>query len=106
MARGSVVLSQELPVNGDSATVTFAATNQMAPKARLIVYAIRSSNQEILVDAIDFKVNGLFRNDVRSFRIRILTKVIILGEVAIISLSFKWSRVRYRQASGIEPSTI
>uniref|UniRef100_A0A914CMS6 TEP1-F n=1 Tax=Acrobeloides nanus TaxID=290746 RepID=A0A914CMS6_9BILA len=64
MARGSVVLSQELPVNGDSATVTFAATNQMAPKARLIVYAIRSSNQEILVDAIDFKVNGLFRNDV------------------------------------------
>lgn len=36
----------------------------MAPSARLIVYAIRSSNQEILVDATDFKVDGLFQNEV------------------------------------------
>lgn len=36
----------------------------MAPKSRLIVYAIRPTNNEILVDAIDFKVNGLFRNEV------------------------------------------
>lgn len=36
----------------------------MAPKSRLIVYAIRSGNQEILVDATDFKVDGLFRNNV------------------------------------------
>uniref|UniRef100_A0A7E4ZZW4 TEP1-F n=1 Tax=Panagrellus redivivus TaxID=6233 RepID=A0A7E4ZZW4_PANRE len=64
VSRGSVVLSQEIPVNGDLATVTFTATNEMAPKSRLVVYAIRTSNKEILVDAIDFKVNGLFRNDV------------------------------------------
>lgn len=36
----------------------------MAPKSRLVVYTVRPSNEEILVDAIDFKVNGLFRNDV------------------------------------------
>ena len=64
VSRGSVVLSQEIPVNGDLATVTFAAANEMAPKSRLVVYAIRNSNKEVLVDALDFKVNGLFRNDV------------------------------------------
>ncbi|PIO53031.1 hypothetical protein TELCIR_25653, partial [Teladorsagia circumcincta] len=36
----------------------------MAPKSRLIAYAVRSGNQEILVDATDFKVDGLFRNNV------------------------------------------
>uniref|UniRef100_A0AC34F584 Alpha-2-macroglobulin bait region domain-containing protein n=1 Tax=Panagrolaimus sp. ES5 TaxID=591445 RepID=A0AC34F584_9BILA len=64
ISRGSVVLSQEIPVNGDLATVTFTATNEMAPSARLVVYAIRTANKEILVDALDFKVNGLFKNDV------------------------------------------
>ncbi|VDK47723.1 unnamed protein product [Anisakis simplex] len=49
MARGSVVLSQELAVNGDLTTVTFTATPQMAPKARLVVYAVKPTNQEILV---------------------------------------------------------
>lgn len=51
-------------MNGDLATISFKATPQMAPKSRILVYAIRPSNQEILVDAIDFKVNGLFRNEV------------------------------------------
>lgn len=64
MARGSIVLSRDIPVNGDSASISFQTTSQMAPKARLIVYAVRSSNREILVDATDFKVNGLFRNNV------------------------------------------
>lgn len=64
VARGIVVLSEDINISGDLATITFTATPQMAPKSRLVVYAIRPSNQEVLVDAIDFKVNGLFRNDV------------------------------------------
>ncbi|RCN36193.1 alpha-2-macroglobulin family protein [Ancylostoma caninum] len=64
MSRGAIVLSKEIPVNSDHTTISFTATNDMAPKSRLIVYAIRSSNQEILVDATDFKVDGLFRNNV------------------------------------------
>ncbi|CAJ0956774.1 unnamed protein product, partial [Mesorhabditis belari] len=64
MSRGSVVLSQEVPVDADHTTIKFIATNQMAPKSRLIVYAVRPSNQEVLVDATDFKVEGLFRNNV------------------------------------------
>lgn len=64
IARGSVLLTQDISVNGDLATITFAATPQMAPKSRLVVYTVRSSNQEILVDATDFRVEGLFRNNV------------------------------------------
>ncbi|CAD5206260.1 unnamed protein product [Bursaphelenchus okinawaensis] len=64
IARGSIVLSQEQSMNGDLVTVTFTTTPQMAPSARLVVYAIRPDNREVLVDAMDFKVEGLFRNDV------------------------------------------
>ncbi|VDK68544.1 unnamed protein product [Gongylonema pulchrum] len=60
------MLTQEMSVNGDLATITFAATPQMAPKSRLVVYTIRPSNLEILVDATDFRVDGLFRNNVSS----------------------------------------
>ncbi|MFH4975897.1 hypothetical protein AB6A40_002606 [Gnathostoma spinigerum] len=64
LARGSIVLSKEIPVNGDLASITFTATPEMAPRSRLIAYAVRPSNKEILVDATDFKVDGLFRNNV------------------------------------------
>ncbi|VIO95510.1 Uncharacterized protein BM_BM11471 [Brugia malayi] len=64
IARGSVILVQNMSVNGDLATITFTATSQMAPKAMLVVYTVRASNQEILVDATDFRVDGLFRNNV------------------------------------------
>ncbi|EJD75505.1 A-macroglobulin complement component family protein [Loa loa] len=64
IARGSVILVQHMSVNGDLATITFTATSQMAPKAMLVVYTVRASNQEILVDATDFRVDGLFQNNV------------------------------------------
>lgn len=67
VARGIVVLSEQIPLPAEgqtSATLTFAATNQMAPKSRLVVYAIRAKNKEVLVDAIDFRVDGLFKNNV------------------------------------------
>ncbi|VBB29465.1 unnamed protein product, partial [Acanthocheilonema viteae] len=64
VARGSVILVQNMSLNGDLATITFTATSQMAPKAMLVVYTVRTSNQEILVDATDFRVDGLFRNNV------------------------------------------
>uniref|UniRef100_A0AC35U3G6 A2M_N_2 domain-containing protein n=1 Tax=Rhabditophanes sp. KR3021 TaxID=114890 RepID=A0AC35U3G6_9BILA len=58
MSRGYVVMSQEISVNGQHAAITFTATTKMAPKSRLIIYAIRNANKEILVDALDFKVDG------------------------------------------------
>ena len=73
-----MLLSKEVAINSDHSTISFTATNQvpvyhnifikemlqMAPKSRLIVYAVRGANQEILVDATDFRVDGLFRNNV------------------------------------------
>uniref|UniRef100_A0A914VZX1 TEP1-F n=1 Tax=Plectus sambesii TaxID=2011161 RepID=A0A914VZX1_9BILA len=64
VARGSTVLSKEIAMDGQTAAIAFKTTDQMAPKARLVVYAVRQSNQEVLVDATDFKVSGLFRNNV------------------------------------------
>ncbi|CEF64943.1 CD109 antigen [Strongyloides ratti] len=64
ISRGYVVLSNEIPVSGLHAAITFTATNQMAPKSRLLIYSVRDGNKEIMVDALDFKVDGLFQNEV------------------------------------------
>jgi hypothetical protein len=71
IARGIVVLTQDMPLNGDetAATLSFTATSKMAPKARLVVYALRPTNNEILVDAVDFKCDGLFRNNARLYMV-------------------------------------
>ncbi|CAB3408447.1 unnamed protein product [Caenorhabditis bovis] len=64
MSRSSIVLSQQMTVNSEHATISFQAQPIMAPKSRLIVYAIRENSQEVLVDAVDFKVEGIFQNQV------------------------------------------
>ncbi len=64
MSRGTMLLSGTVTASGEEAAVAFDTTPEMAPKARLIVYAIRSDNKEIVVDAADFKVDGLFKNKV------------------------------------------
>lgn len=67
MSRGVMLISKEVPMSGDSASIAIVTTAEMAPKSRLIIYAVRSDNKEILVDAMDFKVTGLFKNDVSGF---------------------------------------
>ncbi|GMS92544.1 hypothetical protein PENTCL1PPCAC_14719, partial [Pristionchus entomophagus] len=64
MSRGAVLLAEQIAVDDDHATISFATTSEMAPKSRLIVYSVRPSNNEVLVDATDFKVDGLFKNNV------------------------------------------
>ncbi|VDD91920.1 unnamed protein product [Enterobius vermicularis] len=49
IARGSVVLSETTKVDGDLSTISFTASSQMAPKARLVVYSIVQPNNEIIV---------------------------------------------------------
>ncbi|CAI5439953.1 unnamed protein product [Caenorhabditis angaria] len=46
-------------------TITFTATPEMAPKSRLVVYAIGEDSREVLVDALDFEVDGVYQNDVQ-----------------------------------------
>ncbi|PIC54696.1 hypothetical protein B9Z55_003841 [Caenorhabditis nigoni] len=64
MSRSNIVVSQQMAVNAEHATISFQATANMAPKSRLIVYAIIENSQEVLVDALDFKVEGIFQNQV------------------------------------------
>ncbi|EGT41286.1 CBN-TEP-1 protein [Caenorhabditis brenneri] len=64
MSRSNIVVSQQMAVNAEHATISFPATANMAPKSRLIVYAIIENSQEVLVDALDFKVEGIFQNQV------------------------------------------
>ena len=65
IARGVVVLTKDLSINSNTAVISVNVTDKMTPKARLIAYGIRAKNHEILVDAIDFVCDGLFRNKVK-----------------------------------------
>ena len=67
MARGRMVISKDVAMTNQLGSVSFETTEEMAPKSRLIVYGIREGNNEILVDAMDFKVEGMFRNKVGGF---------------------------------------
>ncbi|KAF7638767.1 CD109 antigen [Meloidogyne graminicola] len=67
VARGIVILSEQINFSSEGQTnsiINFEATPQMSPKARLVVYSIRSKNKEIVVDAVDFRVEGIFKNNV------------------------------------------
>lgn len=64
MARGRMVLTKNLALSNNLGSVQFQTTEEMAPKARVIAYGIRDDNHEVLVDAMDFKVEGMFKNKV------------------------------------------
>lgn len=68
MSKGYVLRSEEKVIEGRETEIKLKATADMAPKSRLIVYAIRPENKEILVDAMDITVTGLFRNNVSHYR--------------------------------------
>lgn len=65
IARGLVLLSSSLAVRGGRATISIPTTAAMAPKAKLVVSGVRGDNNEVVVDAVDFDVKGLFQNEVR-----------------------------------------
>ncbi|KAJ6220697.1 hypothetical protein RDWZM_006509 [Blomia tropicalis] len=66
MAKGDLVLARSIRSDSPSNTMelTIPITHRMAPKARLIVYYVRPSNQEIVADALSFQVDGVFKTPV------------------------------------------
>lgn len=65
MGRGDIVLARSVNVNAKNGhEFTFSVTHQMAPKARVVVYYVRPENQEIVADALNFDVEGVFRTPV------------------------------------------
>lgn len=65
MSKGIIVYSKIFKVTSKAVQITIPITQDMVPKARLIVYGIQPDNNEIVVDALDIKTTGLFRNDVQ-----------------------------------------
>lgn len=68
MSKGAIILSKNVKLSGQTGEISFTATSEMAPKSRIIAYAVRPDNKEILVDAMDFRVEGLFKNNVRTVK--------------------------------------
>jgi hypothetical protein len=45
LSRGYVVDSQQITMNGMDGTISFQTTPEMAPKSRIVVYAVRDENK-------------------------------------------------------------
>lgn len=60
-----MVYSSYIKLTDSKAEFKVPISHEMAPKARVIAYGVRSDNKEILVDALDLKVAGLMTNNVR-----------------------------------------
>ncbi|XP_065833656.1 CD109 antigen-like [Oscarella lobularis] len=65
LARGNLVSQStyDLVSPADRTTLSVAVTAEMAPSARLVVYAIRGDG-EVVVDSLTLTVDGLFKNKV------------------------------------------
>ena len=65
MGRGDLVLARSVEVpNSNTFDIRFMVTHPMAPKARIVVYYVRKDNQEVVADALNFDVEGVFRTEV------------------------------------------
>ncbi|CAG2164131.1 unnamed protein product, partial [Oppiella nova] len=65
MGRGDIVLARSVDVpNSNSFDFSLMATHKMAPKARVVCYYVRPDNQEVVADALNFDVEGVFKTQV------------------------------------------
>ncbi|GBM39099.1 CD109 antigen [Araneus ventricosus] len=65
LGRGDIVLANAIAVpNVKTYRFSIPVTYKMAPKARVIVFYVRPENNEIVADAVNFDVAGVFRTPV------------------------------------------
>ncbi|VDO96673.1 unnamed protein product [Soboliphyme baturini] len=64
ISRGFIVWNGMADCVDRRAQFSFSVTHEMAPSARLLVYAIRPENNEVMAASRDIKVNGIFENNV------------------------------------------
>jgi CD109 antigen len=64
MGRGDIVLARSFLTDTNQHQFTFTVTHSMAPKSRIVSYYVRSDNQEVVADAVNFDVDGVFRTPV------------------------------------------
>lgn len=65
MGRGDIVLARSFSLAPTTThEFTFQVTHTMAPKARIVAYYVRPDNQEVVADALNCDVDGVFRTPV------------------------------------------
>lgn len=65
IGRGNIEIARTIPVpNQKEYRFSFRAPSSMAPRARVLVYYVRATNNEIVADSVSFDVEGLFRTSV------------------------------------------
>ncbi|UYV85158.1 CD109, partial [Cordylochernes scorpioides] len=65
VSRGNIVSSLKMTTPSVTKyTFKIPVVQSMAPKATVLIYYIRKENNELIADAINFKVNGVFRTPV------------------------------------------
>ncbi|XP_035230525.1 CD109 antigen-like, partial [Stegodyphus dumicola] len=65
IGRGNIEIARTIPVpNQKVYRFNFKAPGAMAPRARVLVYYIRSTNHEVVADSVSFDVDGLFKTSI------------------------------------------
>lgn len=65
IGRGNIEIARTIPVpNLKEYRFSFRAPSSMAPRARVLVYYVRPTNNEIVADSVSFDVEGLIRTSV------------------------------------------
>lgn len=64
MNKNRVVFFNNVKITNKMAEIKIQTNTDMTPSARVIVYSVQTQNKEIIVDALDLYVDGIFRNNV------------------------------------------
>ena len=64
ISRGDIVDTNSISASTNDTLLDFTVTSKMAPSPRLIVFYVREVDGEVILASINFKVAGVFDNDV------------------------------------------
>ena len=68
MSKGEIVSSGVVTMGGTEKDLNLVVTRDMAPTARIVVYAAVSTQTEIVADSLEFQAEGVFsKNEVSRF---------------------------------------
>ncbi|KHJ45659.1 alpha-2-macroglobulin family protein, partial [Trichuris suis] len=65
ISKGAIVHMSKIAMDDLRGTLQFEATAKMAPKSRVLIYGVLPDSKEIIVDALDLKVDGAYTNNIR-----------------------------------------
>ena len=64
MSGGNVIIADQLPMTSRQKTFSVALSANMAPSAKIIVFAVLTSSYEVIADCLSFHVEGIESRDV------------------------------------------